>query len=71
MTGNETHDRSRTVVGEPTRPPGSTIRALSAPVLAAYDTVQGTDSFVLAHAERDDAWLAVAAGGERTLREWR
>lgn len=44
---------------------------LSMQVLGAYDAVKGRDAFVLAAADRDDAWLAVDVGGERTLEEWR
>lgn len=40
-------------------------------VLGAYDAVKGEDAFILAAADRDDAWLAVEEGVERTLEEWR
>ena len=71
MTGDETNDRRRTASVQPTRPRERPEPARSAPVLGAYDAVEGTESFVVAAADRDDAWLAVEAGGELAPREWR
>lgn len=70
MTGDETHDRSCTASVEPNRSTDWT-EAERPPVLDAYDAVKGTDAFILAAVDRDDAWLAVERGGERTLERWR
>lgn len=70
MTGDETHDQGCTASVESNRLPAWT-DAERPPVLGAYDAVKGTDAFILAATDRDDAWLAVAVGGERNLREWR
>lgn len=70
MTGDETHDRSGTAAVEPNRRPEWT-DAERPPVLGAYDAVKGTEAYILAAVDRDDAWIAVEAGGERSLEEWR
>lgn len=71
MTGNETTDRSSKASADSNRPPGWAELERSVPVLGAYDAVKGTDSFIVAAADRDDAWLAVEVGGEVSLGEWR
>lgn len=71
MTEDNTNGRRCTASDESRRPPGSLTTDLSMQVLGAYDAVKGTDAFILAVTDRDDAWLAVAEGGERTLEEWR
>ena len=70
MTGDETHERSRTASVESNGHLKWT-DAERPPVLGAYDAVKGTDAFILAAVDRDDAWLAIEVGGERTLEEWR
>ena len=71
MTGDETHDRSSTAPDEPNRPPERVDTGGPVPILGAYDAVKGTDAFIVAAADRDDAWIAVEVGGERALEEWR
>lgn len=71
MTGYETSERNCTAPGETSRSPEGTNPERPVPVLGAYDAVKGTDSFIVAAVDGDDAWLAVETGGERTLREWR
>lgn len=71
MTGNETHDREGIATVETNRPVEWSDAERGSPVLGAYDAVKGTDAFILAAADRDDAWLAVETGGERSLEGWR
>lgn len=71
MTEDKTHDRSSTDSVGSNRNPASADTDISVPVLGAYDVVKGTDAFIVAAADRDDAWLAVEVGGERVLNEWR
>ena len=71
MTGYETHDPDRIAAVETNRPLALRDAERSGPVLGAYDAVKGTDAFILAAADRDDAWLAVETGGERSLEGWR
>lgn len=71
MTGDETHDRDSTASVESDRSPARTGQERPVPVLGAYDAVKGTDAFILAAADRDDAWIAVRAGGELSLGKWR
>lgn len=70
MTGDETHDRSCTAAVEPD-PSIDWTDAERPPVLDAYDEVKGTDAFIIAAVDRDDAWIAVETGGERALERWR
>lgn len=70
MTGDETHDRSRTATVESTRRLVSS-DAERPPVLGAYDAVKGADAFILAAVDRDAAWIAIEVGGERSLEGWR
>lgn len=71
MTGNETHDPEGIATVETNRTAEWTGAERWAPVLGAYDAVKGTDAFILAAADRDNAWLAVETGGERDLERWR
>lgn len=71
MTGDETHDRDSTASAESDGPPERSNPERPVPVLGAYDAVKGTDAFILAAADRDDAWVAVEAGGELSLGQWR
>jgi hypothetical protein len=50
---------------EPNRPPERVDDERRLPVFGAYDAVGRTDSFVLFTADRDDARIAPAVGGER------
>lgn len=70
MTGDDKRERKRIDAEASIRRSVGTRQDRPAPVLGAYDAVKGTDSFIVAAVDRDDAWLAVETGGERDLEEW-